>query len=568
MTGDAGSGAHVTWTKVDDVWVVHADEPGPLRATLMFRVGKTDETLPTNGITHMVEHLTLFPLGQKPHYQNGSVRTSLTTFDTAGDPDEVARFLAGVCTGLSSLPVDRLETEVRVLDTEAGKRGYGTASALLSWRFGPSGPGLWAFDEFATVTVDGDRLQQWATERFTRDNAVLVLSAPPPPGLSLPLPPGPRRDVPPLEEVLPSTPAWFRHGFPDVAALAPVPRSVAAVAYSYALQSALVDTLRFELGVAYSPTVDYDPYDGSTALMWITGDAHPEHLDQVTQVLASTIAALADDGPSPERLEEYRANARKMWDSPDASTGFAYSGAMELLMTGAVTPLEQRIAEVEAVTLEDVHAYARVVRGALLYALPEGSQLTPEQAEPAPELSTTEPVEGRSHAFLGGNSRSDRMIVSPDGISGMRADGLHATVRFGTARAVLAWPDGRRVLIAPDGVTLTVEPTLWESGEDIVTIIDAATAQVRVPRSARNPEDIPLPREEKTSGLGNLWERKNGRRSTGSWLMIASAAVILLVAATTFGSSGQTSSTSGAGIARTILIAVGVMAGVFGFSRK
>ncbi|MFC6237375.1 insulinase family protein [Longivirga aurantiaca] len=558
----------MSWTKVDDVWVVHADEPGPLRATLTFRVGKADETLPTNGITHLVEHLTLFPLGQRPHYQNGSVRTSVTTFDTSGEPEEVARFLTGVCTGLSSLPVDRLETEVRVLDTEAGKRGYGTSSALLSWRFGPAGPGLWSFDEFATATVDGAALQQWATERFTRENAVLVLSAPPPPGLTLPLPPGPRRDVPALEEVLPATPAWFRHGFPDVAALAPVPRSVAAVAYSYALQNALVDKLRFELGVAYSPTVDYDPYDGSTALMWITGDSHPEHLDQVAQVLAGTIASLADDGTSSERLEEYRTNARKLWDSPDASVALAYTAAMELLMTGAVTPLQQRIAEVEAVTLDDVHAFARTVRDSLLYGLPEGAELTAGQAEPAPELSTEEPVEGTSHALIGGNSRSDRMVVAPEGISGVRADGVHATVRFATARAVLAWPDGRRVLIAPDGVTVTVEPTLWESGEQIVTVVDAATAGVRVPRTARNPEDIPLPPTPPSTGLGRLWERQNGRRSTGSWLMIGSAAVILLVAATTFGSSGQTSSSSGAGIARTILITIGVLAGVFGLSRK
>lgn len=565
MTGAGGAAADVTWTSVDGVPVVHAHEPGPLKASLMFRVGKTDETLPTNGITHMVEHLTLFPLGQKPHYQNGSVRTSITTFDVSGEPGEVTRFLAGVCAGLSSLPVERLATEIRVLDTEAGHKNHGLASALLTWRFGPGGPGLWAFDEFATTTVDAERLQGWAHERFTRGNAVLLLSAAPPQDLRLPLRDGPGWPVPPLADVIPATPAWFRHGFSDISALAPVRRSVAAVAYTYCLQSALVERLRFDRGIAYSPSVDYDPYDAETALLWISGDSHPEHVAEVTQEIEGSITTLAEEGPAVDRLEEYRATSLASWDNPDATLPRAYSQAFEHLLTGRVTPLEDHRTELEQLTAADVQAVAREVRSALLYAVPQGGDLTEEQAVPAPEMSQGDPVSGTTHLLIGGGLTSERFVVSPEGVSAIRPGAGHATVHFSTCRAVLAWPDGRRVLVAPDGITVTVEPTLWDRGASIVSAIDAATADRFVPRPERAPADIPKP---PLTGPGRLWAKAPGeRRSRASWIVMVCAGILLLFAASSFASTSAHSGSTGATVSRLVFIASGVALGLWGFRR-
>ena len=39
-------------------WVANG---GPFRAVLVFRVGQADETLPTRGICHLVEHLAIEP---------------------------------------------------------------------------------------------------------------------------------------------------------------------------------------------------------------------------------------------------------------------------------------------------------------------------------------------------------------------------------------------------------------------------------------------------------------------------------------------------------------------------
>jgi hypothetical protein len=45
-------GVPVFWTKSGD----------EMRAGLMFRAGRADESLARGGITHMIEHLALYPL--------------------------------------------------------------------------------------------------------------------------------------------------------------------------------------------------------------------------------------------------------------------------------------------------------------------------------------------------------------------------------------------------------------------------------------------------------------------------------------------------------------------------
>lgn len=43
--------------EVDGIPVLLAPSAGQMRAGLMFRVGRADETLATNGVTHLVEDL-------------------------------------------------------------------------------------------------------------------------------------------------------------------------------------------------------------------------------------------------------------------------------------------------------------------------------------------------------------------------------------------------------------------------------------------------------------------------------------------------------------------------------
>ena len=95
-----------------------AELPGAFSAALMFRTGRSDEPLGSCGISHLIEHLALFALGNPVHAYNGFVDLTRTVFYASGTRDEVAALLRDVCAALAGLPLDRLQDERRVLKTE------------------------------------------------------------------------------------------------------------------------------------------------------------------------------------------------------------------------------------------------------------------------------------------------------------------------------------------------------------------------------------------------------------------------------------------------------------------
>ena len=57
---------------VDGVPVLLGPTAGPMQAGLVFRVGFADEPLARRGITHLLEHLALYPLGLGDYHFNGT----------------------------------------------------------------------------------------------------------------------------------------------------------------------------------------------------------------------------------------------------------------------------------------------------------------------------------------------------------------------------------------------------------------------------------------------------------------------------------------------------------------
>ncbi len=127
--------------QIDGVPVFHGDDPGPLAAALIFRVGQADEALVGRGTTHLIEHLALAPLTGTYRTSNGRVGMTLTHFDVEGDPEDVAGFLTGVAGALAALPYDRLGTERRILRTEDQRRSGSLGSLAYGLRFGPAAYG-------------------------------------------------------------------------------------------------------------------------------------------------------------------------------------------------------------------------------------------------------------------------------------------------------------------------------------------------------------------------------------------------------------------------------------------
>lgn len=544
--------ARVQRADVDGVPVFWAEkpEPGPLQASLMFRVGKIDETLPTNDITHLLEHIVLHGVdrsGDEIH-RNGHVATGMTSFDIVGEPSEVVRFLGGVCAGLVEPPVQHLDHESRVLEAEAARSSANAATHLMFRRFGPSGPGLWWCQEFGRINADAETVRAWSHERFTTGAAALFLTGPVPEGLRLELPAGDRIPAPPLDDNMYAAPLWVEHQFPDVVAHTVVPRSAPAVAWATILQTRLVARLRAELGIAYSPSVVYDPHDADLAMVSVAADAHPEHLAEAATVLYEELEALATDGPTSDQLETYRAPALRQLDVELPAAAAAFRAAFDHVMGGRDLDVDRIRSDIEALTTDSIREAAQTARTRLLYGVPEDVSLPDDIARPMPSWSLHPPIEG---SWYRPATREPIVIsTSPLGTS-MRGQGDdYVAVPYASCRGVLAWPDGRRVLVSDEGLTLTVEPNLWIGGHGLVRLIDQQTAGVRIPMPARAPEEIPRIADPQPDTAKAIREARDG--------LLVSVAVFLLAAVSLASQAGSP------GIAVVACVVFGVGAVVFG----
>src|SRR5581483_10436757 len=95
-------------TEIDGVPTLIAPTSGPMTAGLTFRVGRSDETLATSGITHLVEHLALHRHGLAEYHYNGASSSTYTTFQAQGSEADIVSYLTGVCESLADMPMHRL----------------------------------------------------------------------------------------------------------------------------------------------------------------------------------------------------------------------------------------------------------------------------------------------------------------------------------------------------------------------------------------------------------------------------------------------------------------------------
>ncbi|MET8977716.1 insulinase family protein [Streptomyces sp. NPDC004539] len=470
--------------------------PGPgseITAGLMFRVGRADETLATAGLTHLVEHLALHRLGLSDLHYNGATATTYTLFHVTGTEQEVVTYLNSVCASLRELPLERLETEKEILRTEAA--GRGGSSQLPLWRYGAQGYGLTSYTELGTWSLTPDAVRYWAQTRFTRDNAVLWITGDHvPAGLDLTLPPGTRIPAPPATSALPVTPAYIRGDDGNVVLSAVVRRSAAAMVFADLFGRALFHDLRQEGGYSYQADADYSPRDASYATITAYADALPKKQDAVVGGFVDTLARLRAGTITAQELDSSRGRLVKQYDDPGA--GLLPGNALSLLLGHPVRSVEERRAELAAVTLADVHEVAQETWANALIQVP-GRGVDWAGFTPAPQYSTTTPTGGTQHRHL---SEPDvTLTIAPDGVS-LSTPGGPVTVHYAACAAMTTRPDGSRSLTGHDGFSVTIEPTLYRAvTPDRIAAVDAAVpSHLVVHLPPRDPSHIPTPQPRHT----------------------------------------------------------------------
>lgn len=502
----------ITRAVVEGLQVLHVEREGATSVNLMFRVGQSDELIGQRGITHLLEHLVLFPLGLRDHHSNGQTGVSVTNFHATGTPNEVVRFLNDVTASIRDLPAHRLEAEKSVLRTEAAQRSGWMFGDLVQMRYGPRGEGVAAYAELGLDQIGMPHVEWWRDHFLTAENAVLTVVGPAlPDGLDLRLPRGERRDIEVVEPLLQPGRQSFTSGTGGVIFQAEVERSTAATVLAELISRVMYKELRLEAGYSYTAGCGYEPRDASTAAISGYADALEEQAGAMVGRLVDILAELRWGTFADEAVEEVVARRLESFDLPDFELGILASEAFDRLVGAEVLSAEDYRRRLEEVTPDGVRRLAATVLDDLLVQVPVGLSIDWAGYAEIPPFS-----DRRVQAEWTAPSRDNggAIHVASDGLSWVGPEGQEITVEYELCVACLAWPDGRRTLLGSDGFTLTVEPTLVEHGLAVVAAIDAAVPAARVVRrAARNAEAIPQPDPAPVSAPAP--ERKGWRRRRG-----------------------------------------------------
>ncbi|BBH66077.1 hypothetical protein ACTI_27620 [Actinoplanes sp. OR16] len=470
--------------EVDGVPAVLAPVTGEMHAGLVFRVGVADEPLVRRGVTHLIEHLVVHGLGDGGAHVNSTTGIEHTYFHVRGSAARIAAFLNGVCSALRDLPAGRIAAEKDVLRSESAGR---TPEPRSMWRHGARDYGMPSFSERGLTGLADEDLRAWIAAYFTRENAALwVAGDEVPPGLRLDLPEGVRQPAPAPSSALPVTPSWF--AMPRLAVHSEelawdtvVRREARAAVFANVLERQLSRDLGCEVRTEYEPRASRTaritavvPTAGAGAIDGLTGVLASMRDGRIDASDVSTVVGLTCDA-----LAEAEGRGRRL-------PGQAFN----VLAGRGVRGVEEAIAEVRAITREDVAEVSAAAYGAGLLMAPAGTTTGPDGWTAAPGASASA-VSGRTHRAR--RNRSRRLVHGEDGVSLLDGDAIR-TVRYDACAAVLAWPDGGRRLIGDDAIAVPVEPALYRDGAAIVAEIDGRTpAGLRVTMPPRDPAGIPRP---------------------------------------------------------------------------
>lgn len=410
-------------TEIDGIPTFHADAPGAFTGALLFRVGRSDESLRTGGMSHLVEHLALHPFERLPHGIGGFVDDTRTVFHASGTPAEVAAFLTGICRNLTELPAERVVTERRVLRAESDSTG--SPHPLWALRFGPRGYGLLGYNEFGLHWLEADDLQQWSDERFCRANAVMWFSGEPPEGLSIDLPSGQRFAPPPPETVSDlRLPAWANAAGAGVALSLLPERTSVMSAGTHLFTERLQEYLRRDLGLTYSAGSSYWRLDSSKAHVIIGTDAAPGHNPQVRDGFLQVLEEFSGPGPAPDQVEHMQAMYERYADEDERLPGVLDTYASDELAGHPTPDPEDLAAEYRAMTPADVAAEFALAIEEMIIQVPPGLGLPSGRAKPyraGPEVAA---VAGTDYGGEG-----DQIIIGEEGVT-RGSPNSRVTVRF------------------------------------------------------------------------------------------------------------------------------------------
>jgi hypothetical protein len=463
-------------TEVGGLPAFWTEAPAPFAVFLVFRVGRADETLATGGITHLVEHLAM-PT-ETPHVEVNATVTPIETFFWAvGNRERAVTAMNGIATRLAERDLARLETERRILLTEAASAGMDAVRSAATLRFGAARHGLVGYDELGLHRVAADEVAAWWGERFTAGNAALYMTARPPRELSIRLPAGTRMPAPepvPIDYL--QTPALYPYGVPGGVSVAMlVERTVETTAALSVAEQRLRRRLRFELGVTYGVSASYEPLSGRKAHAVLWADCLDERAADVRDEAIALLRELAETGPTEEEQSEGTALVRQDTADPLQAVSFLHHHALQELLGEELESPADLLRQREAVTAQGAADALAAALDTMIVTVPEGTRGKARGVEPYP-VTSPRAVSGRGYRLRGVHVKREyrrpRLVCGDEGVSLVTAEGPPLTVVFDECVALQRWAEGQRGLWGRDGFYLFVDPERWRGGREAVRHID------------------------------------------------------------------------------------------------
>lgn len=478
---------HIVRTDVDGVPTIWSPAPGPLTAGLVVRVGRADERPADGGITHLVEHLAMAPLGQPRYDHNAFVDGNRTVFFASGTRDEISGFLGVVTQALRELPLDRLTMEREVLRREGDGREGSIVDTHRHIRFGLAGHGLLGEPEFGLMSLEASRIDAWSRSWFTLGNAALWMTGEPPPSLRLHLADGDRRAPPALTHIADVVlPSHLGGGVPGFGFGFLPPRRIGAGTFMSILHRRLRQRLRMEQGLVYKVMASYEPLDAEWAVSLVGTDCAPDRVNTVSDVAFVELEALVRGEATEVELMDELAHLERGLNDPTA-----VGGLLELMVTDELLGMparspEERHQEQARTSAADVGERATEARTSTI--LMADTDRLPEDFTPYP-LASSYAVSGREvRPLLSvlGFGRRQRLTIGPDGVSLRASDGVLTTIRYADCVLLERPAADEMVLWDSDGDRIYIPGIFWRGGAAVLAEIAAAL-----------PDDIVI--EEKIS---------------------------------------------------------------------
>ena len=465
--------------EVDGVPVFWTDVDGPRSASLMFRVGRADEPANQGGVTHLVEHLALAPLAQQDYHHNGFVAPLRTVFHATGTDAQLIAFVGAVTASLRALPLDRILMERRILGHEAIARGPSHPNLLRWFRYGYAGHGLVGAEEIGLGWLGPKPVAEWAGNWFTRHNAALWWSGPPPGDLRIDLPEGQRRPTAPTPTV-PGVafPARIDNGGTGCSAGFVGSRSAATRIMQSVILRRLRQDLRFERGLIYDVGTDYEPLDGRSTHIAVGMDCTREDAVEVASMVLRVLTDLREHGATDEEIAREATTFVEGATQTGGRFGFLDGTAHDALLGHPRETAAEIVAEYQAVTPDAIAAVAAAALDTLLLLAPPGPY--DDGTLGAYPSWSDHVVDGRMFRPSGWrilpSARPDRLIVGPTGVSWIGPSGLPNTVRYDDCVALRHWEGPVRELWGADGFRVVINAADWNRGASVVAEVDAAVS--------------------------------------------------------------------------------------------